>query len=287
MSKKLIKKSQRLHYYEKDGTPAYGATVVRARKEGLSPSVTSIIGIIDKFQIGVWKQEQAIKATKDVLLKEIQTTDIADKEEHIKWFSETLMNGGFDKPITELLQEYLSKAATKGTRVHGYADSLLNEIPYEVLSGDEICWNPSEKWIKLHVVNVETTEKSFANTIIGFGGRIDFIGTLLIDDEEVKCVADFKTQNVKNGKVVYYDEWAYQLAAYRKYKSEQKQFISEEDGYKCVSVVISTNDDMPGIQVKIWDEFTAKKEISLEHGWNTFNQARKLFCCVKKLPERS
>jgi len=66
----------------------------------------------------------------------------------------------------------------------------------------------------------------------------------------------FKTQNVKKKEPVFYDEWAWQLAAYSKQSTEKKAV--------CVSVVISTNPTNQGIWVKYWDI------LDIEMGWTIF-----------------
>ena len=56
----MIKPEQSSHWYTKDGKPAYGANMTQARKEGLLPSVTSILQIIGKPGLDAWKMNELI-----------------------------------------------------------------------------------------------------------------------------------------------------------------------------------------------------------------------------------
>ena len=298
---KILISNQSAHWYDRDGNPRYGSGLREARKENLVPSVTTIMNVIDKYQIGVWKQEQAILSVLDAIRRykesdsEFDYNDIEFNENN-----DVLLN-----VIRSELDCRLSKAATVGTKVHSAIESYLilrglkDGSDKEKNAGDVIetinevlCFfDPAKKWIDNHICDGDL-EKSFSNNCLGFAGRIDYDGALKnmswfdseIGDEPFDAIVDFKTQNVKNGKPKFWDEMVYQLAAYRKKDSKTEDFVEMEDGKRLVTVIISTNPDFPGATAKVWPEFPTKKAgLSAKEGWEIFKAARDLFFKIKNL----
>ncbi|NDG03303.1 MAG: hypothetical protein EB119_08965, partial [Synechococcaceae bacterium WBB_34_004] len=70
---RLVKTDDSGHWYTENGESAHvvigkngnerNTTVADARKMGLLPSVTSVLGIMDKPQLTAWKIEQAIMSS--------------------------------------------------------------------------------------------------------------------------------------------------------------------------------------------------------------------------------
>jgi len=297
----IIQKSQSTHYYTQEGQPAYNSGLAEARKKGYRPSTTTILGIIDKFNIGVWKQEQAILAVFDALdakWKEIVKTSSDIKAETQEYWNNSLRpdNKTLMDKIKEFLQERTSRAAVLGTKIHKMAENHLEkiEVIVEKDSIEEAIWDNARGWIDKHI-GTGCSERSFANNILGYGGRIDFEGTLknmgdYFYQDEFEAVVDFKTQNVKEGKPNYWEDMAYQLASYRKADSEKEEFIPIENGKRCVTVIISTAPDFRGVTAKVWPETEDEKKelkiragITIEKGWEVFKAAKELFYKVKGL----
>jgi len=114
---RLVQTDQAGHWYSEKGESAHviigkngnerNTTVADARKLGLLPSVTSIIGILDKPQLTSWKIEQAIMSSL-TLPKE------AD---------ETLET--YARRVVKDSKESTTKAAEHGTRMHEQAENIL------------------------------------------------------------------------------------------------------------------------------------------------------------------
>ena len=107
---RLVATDQAGHWYTQEGDSAHviigangkerNTTVSDARKLGLLPSVTSVIGILDKPQLTSWKIEQGIMSSLTL-----------PKEEN-----ETLED--YARRVVKDSKEATSKAALHGTAMH-------------------------------------------------------------------------------------------------------------------------------------------------------------------------
>jgi len=107
------------HWYTKDGVPAYTtigktgerATTLRdARKLGLLPSVTTIIGIMAKAGLDNWKQQQVLLAA--LTLPRLQT------ESEQEW-------------LTRVMQDSRAtgrEAAERGTAIHAIIQGYFEQV---------------------------------------------------------------------------------------------------------------------------------------------------------------
>lgn len=215
----MITPSASSHWYDKDGSPAYDADLRAARKLALAPSVTSIIGIIDKPAVGAWKVNTMLDAAWSMYDSPAEFIDKDTWKASVEsaWSTET------------------KKAAELGTLIHNYIERFLASDPdARFVDGYYDQCRMIEDWL-MDNIHGGTCEESFYHDAYGYryGGRIDFHG-LLKDGR--RTVIDFKTQNLKGkGKPTYYDEWKWQLAAYRDYLVSR---IGED--YVAMSVVIDT-----------------------------------------------
>lgn len=196
------------HFYAQDGTPVYEVpnaskggmrptTITDARKLNLYPSVTTIIGILDKPGLTRWKEDKLLRATLENPKKMDQC--------HISWM----------KNISWAVAEETGKAAIRGNEIHDALEHFytvgtvqrskkgLELSPY-VCSVTEIVdktFGINRDWI---------AEASFGHEE-GFGGKID-----LHSKTENGIIIDFKTKSAEDfSKVKAYDEHAMQLVAYR------------------------------------------------------------------------
>lgn len=236
----MIKPKASSHWYDKYGTPSYGSTLREARKFDLYPSVTSIIGILEKPAITAWKVNTMLDCAWNVS-KDSCDVDTWKSIVEDQWSEETKRAADVGTAIHDYAQSYIEGGTTpSGNRVNGY------EKQCELL----------EKWIDDNIDSC-TCETSFSWTEYdqGYGGRIDCHGYL---KDGRPFVLDFKTQNLKGkDKPNWYDEWKWQLAAYKKYLDD----VSFTSKHVAISVVIDTgNIDM--IYSREYDEEEMHKGFS-------------------------
>lgn len=189
------------HWYTKDGTPAYTtigktgerATTLRdARKLGLLPSVTTIIGQLSKAGLDTWKQQQVLLAA--LTLPRLQT------ESEQEWLSRVMQ----DSKATG------REAAERGTAIHGVIQGYFEQVympekpPYlEAIDGALKAAFGDQLWV---------SERSFGH-VLGFGGKVDLMAKKTVGHGGF--VVDFKTKETDLDKVDVYFEHELQLASYR------------------------------------------------------------------------
>ena len=190
------------HWYTPQGTSAYttiGKTGERpttlrdAKKLGLLPSVTTIIGVANKGEgLQRWMQEQAILAA--------LTLPRLEGEEEGVWLSRVMK----DSKATGM------EAAMRGTAIHniiqGYFEQMyLPEKPAYLDAIDDA--------LKHHFGNQPwLSERSFGHPL-GFGGKCDLMASKV--NGKGGFIVDFKTKTTDLDKVDVYFEHELQLAAYR------------------------------------------------------------------------
>ena len=188
------------HWYTKEGTPAYTtigktgerATTLRdARKEGLLPSVTTIINLMSKPALSSWLQQQVLLAA--------LTLPRESNEPEQEWLKRVMS----DSKATG------REAAERGTAIHniiqGYFEQMyLPEKPVYLDAIDSTLKSAfgSQLWL---------SEKSFGHHL-GYGGKCDLMAKPMNGQG---FVVDFKTKDTDLDKVDIYFEHELQLAAYR------------------------------------------------------------------------
>jgi hypothetical protein len=203
----IVRSAESVHWYKQDGSPAYTvkgkngqdrATTLRdARSLNLVPSVTTILKIMAKPGLEVWKQEQ-------MLLAALTLPRAPDESEK-----------SFIARIVHDSKDTARQAADRGTRIHESIErwykgdydvdhvNIAKEFEWEVTKHFNI--PSSQKW---------KTEIAFSSSL-GYGGKID----LHLDPCESApqgIVLDAKTKAFGPGEdVIGYDEHLMQLAAYR------------------------------------------------------------------------
>ena len=157
----MITPSASSHWYTKNGSPAYDADLRAARKLALAPSVTSIIGIIDKPAVGAWKVNTMLDAA---------------------W---NCQGGGKNKEEWKVSVEAAWSAETKkaaelGTSIHTYIERFLASDPdARFVEGYYDQCRMIEDWLMDNIAG-GTCEESFYHDAYGYryGRRIDFPGLL-------------------------------------------------------------------------------------------------------------
>ena len=190
------------HWYTRQGTPAYttiGKTGERpttlrdARKEGLLPSTTTIINILDKAGLTNWKLQQ-------VLLSAL-TLPREPQESEQDWLVRVMKDS----------RETGYKAANRGTEIHGIIEAWFEQVymPEKPAYLDAI-----DKTLK-HAFGEQAwlCEKSFAHPL-GYGGRVDLMAKPT-NGQGTGFIVDFKTKDTDLDKVDVYFEHELQLSSYR------------------------------------------------------------------------
>lgn len=240
------------HWYRADGTPAYGADMRTARKDGLYPSVTTIMSVLSKPGLEAWKQEQLILSALTLPMEDGETYE------------------AFARRVVEDSRRQSQEAADIGTSLHDVAEKYLKDEWYAIPEGYAEVAGELIGWLQKNVEKPVDIETTFTNLEHGYGGRIDLTAKLF---DGRTATIDFKTQNVKVKELksgpkpypVFYEEWPSQLAAYSMGRSDV-----------CMSVIISTNKDCPHVFVKEWDGG------SMVNGWRMFLSCLTIWRIQKK-----
>jgi hypothetical protein len=212
--------SESQHWYARDGSPAYEvkgangnmrpATLRDARKLGLCPSVTTIIGSCAKPGLERWKLEQMMHAA--------LTLPRLDGEPEADWISRVWTDS----------KETARKAAERGTAIHAAIQGAYEGERHSPDLHPHVMGAASavQQWAgTLHW----RPEESFAHPA-GFGGKVDLASN--------NAVIDFKTKEFgEDADLRTWDEHAMQLAAYR--------FGLQVPSAKCAIVYVSVTN--PGL----------------------------------------
>lgn len=217
------------HWYTFEGKPNHfvpnkskpgtqrPATVRDAKDLMLMPSVSGMIGMIEKYSLTQWKIRESIKLAVSMMAG--------------------TMGAGLtpDTFADKVMKEPLSDAGTWGTDLHGDLETWMKGevvVPsprLPMVQGFQH-WARRHKFTPLFYNGHSMVEYSFCNVEGGYAGTYDFKGWVsksetpcqcgceiwgALQTEPVYVLADYKTQATKIGQPVrFYTEWGPQLAAY-------------------------------------------------------------------------
>ncbi|MCK5609408.1 hypothetical protein KAR91_46475 [Candidatus Pacearchaeota archaeon] len=246
------------HWYKANGDPCYTQIVASgknkgndrpttlrdARKLDLYPSVTTVMGIMDKPALNMWKVDQAIMAA--------LTCPRLDDETEKEWIYRVKHQ---DATETARL------AAEEGTRIHGALENYFLGNGTEKRNYDLIA-SVDKAMYDAGVVGSWTPEKSCVDVVHGFAGKVD----LYCED----WVIDFKTKDGDLSGVRCYEDQFRQLAAYREALNLY--------GAKCANVFIS-RDPVPFGQPAV--KVVIHTEAQTEKGWNEFHAILNCWQAIK------
>ncbi len=191
------------HWYMADGTPAHRmptadgngeriTTIRDARRLGLYPSVTSILGILAKPGLETWKLNQVALATLRILLQE------GESEEY--WCNR----------VRTAAFEQVEEAADLGTMIHGALELAMAGEAYDPTLAVYV--EPVVKWARETGIQIVEREIRLVNREQGFAGTSD---VLFRYGANGIGILDYKTRKTQVGKPVgAYEDQAMQLAAY-------------------------------------------------------------------------
>ena len=266
------------HFYDKEGNPQHfivgangkqrDSTLRDARKHNWLPSVTGIMGILDKPGLNRWFQDKLLYAA----LTAPRPEDISDDE--------------FLKIIRQDAAEEAEEAKLRGNLIHNCMEDLWKNKTGEVLDYPSdvmaIASSAIAEIVEYCGTDNFTPEKTVAGD--GYGGMID-----LHNDD---FVIDYKTKDIVEGKRMHWDEHAMQLAAYEAALEKWPDDLATRDvkvkmingsaqivPRRCINVFIDRTE--PGkVVIHEW------KPEEIQHAWETFEACLKLWQKIKKyIPE--
>lgn len=167
--------------------------VRHAKKLGLYPSVTSILKMLNKENLELWKQEELIKAC--MALKQ-------EQNEPIDTYVGRVVKSAFEKSDT---------AISFGLETHQFIQDVLQGKERAQYSIPEITQIAIRNTLRREIKEA-VCEKEVVHHALKYAGRYD-MRSLCHDGRS--CIWDTKTQNTKTGeKVKVYDETVMQISAY-------------------------------------------------------------------------
>jgi len=213
-----------------------------ARKLGLLPSVTNILGVVAKPELVDWKMEQAVLAALTLPRREGESLD------------------EFAHRAVEDSEGRGRSAAEFGTAFHAGAVLVAKSIEVDP-AGPCAAWlERYHTWFLANCRRVVWAEQVLVNAELGYAGTAD----LLIEHVAYGwTLVDLKTQQVKakagrSGKARAYPSWAYQLAAYRR---------AIGDKVACMNLIVNSAEPGPPVE-HLWSQE------ELESAWKVFEAAQ-------------
>lgn len=224
------------HWYLPSGEPFYtikglsgkerDVTLRDARKVNAVVSVTTILGLLSKPQLDIWKLNQILLAvTKDYCFNEV--------------------NESFDDYKKRVYRQYkleTEKYSIEGTRIHNALELYNTEGTIEPHNEVIVCAAYDLLKNVYGADVVYESEVGFAHKD-GFGGKMD----LVINTPDGKVIIDFKTKQTDepSSKNCYFD-YCMQLAAYKKAFKDDSVLL-------CGNLLISTTN--PGkVYLHVWSD---------------------------------
>lgn len=240
------------HWYFRDGRACYQqptqkgglrATDLRdARKLGLVPSVTTVLGVLAKDALTTWKVKQGILAALTL------TRSPGESDEN--FLARVLVDSG----------QQAKAAADEGTRIHDAIEASFKGLPVDPAYKKHVDATRAEIDRLFPEIGDWIAEKSFGH-IFGYGGKVD------LHSPSTGVVVDYKGKDgdFTDGKKLAYDQH-YQLAAY------QRGLILPPN--VCANVFVSRTH--PGkVASHIW------KREEVQHGWLVFEAALRVWKLLK------
>lgn len=158
------KKVESSHWYHANGDSCHqvqqkngkmrNTNLVDARKFGLFPSVTGILGVFAKPQLDTWKQKEVAKASLRIVQSENESED------------------SYANRVIDAAFEQVDEAADFGTRVH---QAIEDWIVLGKAWGKEfeVYLRPVADWFEKTKILVTASELRLVNVRIGYAGTMD------------------------------------------------------------------------------------------------------------------
>ena len=218
-----IKETESSHWYTPNGDAAHQwegkPTTLRTakklkREKGLSlyPSVTNILGILDKPGLNRWKVGNGIVATVRIML-ENGMLNKKGKELCHDLVELTEAGEDFKQDAFDRAKNDNRGASDFGTRWHAMAEDINNgDDPADDLELEPFV--PFYRaWKEQHLGRIHFAELRVVDKELGFAGTADLVCELHDYPDEI-FVLEFKTTGKEPKKLTAWPEHCYQLAAY-------------------------------------------------------------------------
>ncbi len=256
------------HWYAKDGTPAHEVqkkdgtgtrptTLRDAKKLGLLPSVTTVLGILDRPQLTLWKIKTAIRAATAV--------PRGEGEELEAWVDRVVEKAG--EPVAE--------AADLGSRIHEAIELACAGAAWDSSTlGAYVA--PVLGWILAKIGKggrIVAQESVIVNAAYGFAGRVDLAIEM---PDGVVWVVDYKSRKTRASEpderaFVAYDTHRMQLGGYGAEWALNQGAAKPGRGWgkvRCVNLFTSSTE--PG-------RFSVVEHPDPEQAWEAFKAALALW----------
>ena len=257
-----------MHWYDTSGNPQYEikrkdgrmrATTLRdARKYGWVPSVTTIMDIVGKPGLEMWKVNKAIESALTVTRLVTETDAELSKRilAHSKQESEQAAKRGVR--IHERLEEYFHSISGKEHCAHEDSMSDIGKICEATkFVLDTNCGK--QDWVP---------EKSFCHKELGYGGKVDLYSN--------EWVIDFKTKDsIEDKKQLAYDAMAHQLVGYERGLPRYHSDTHWSGSLRRIANVFISADNPGHVVFHEWPQ--DKQELY----WNVFTSALDLWKHMK------
>lgn len=241
------------HWYTNTGKPCYevakkdggmrSTTLADARKLGLVPSVTTVLGVLAKPALETWKIEQGIMAA-------LTLPRLTDEPESV-WLRRVREDSG----------KQAKDAADEGTRIHDAIECSFKGKVVEDRFKPHVAGVRAKLLEVFPHVNDWVSESSFCHPY-GYGGKVD------LHSPSTGIVVDFKGKDgdFTDGKKLAYDQH-WQLAAY--------QHGLDLESNVCANLFFSRSH--PGLVAShVW----SIKE--MQEGWEVFQASLQVWKTIKR-----
>ncbi len=222
-------------------------TLRDARRMGLLPSVTNVLGILAKEGLTNWRIESAILSALTLPRKEGEPLD------------------AFARRVVEDAESKRNEAAAFGIALHHGAQMVANS-PLDVTDQKDplFPWlKPYKDWYMSVCVRPIFAERILTMPAFGIAGTADLC---FVHKEHGLVLVDIKTQGFGARGYRVYSTWLYQLAAYAKML-----------GTPCRVMNVIVDSDRPGGPLEHrWSE----EEV--ERGWDVFKAALGIWRAEKR-----
>jgi hypothetical protein len=250
--------SENAHWYRRDGEAMHSVlsakgearptTLRDARKLGLLPSVTNVLGVINKPELVEWKMTQAVLAA-------LTLPRLSGEGED-----------AFAKRVVEDAQSRVRTAAEFGSAFHAGAEQVARTLEVDP-AGPYAAWLSLHRdWFQANCVRVVWTERVLVNAELGYAGTADLLvehqahGLTLVDYKTQGAKSEMRNQKSEMGggwKPRAYSSWCQQLAAYR--RAIGKPVV-------CMNVIVNSAEPSAPVE-HVWSEE------ELQAGWESFEAA--------------
>ena len=251
------------HFYDENGESRHEvigkttgkprpSTIKDAKDNGWYPSVTTILDILAKKQLEVWKCNQYALAARRLLAEGTKVHFNTAEKSYLGIVKE------------EALQQ-VDDAADLGTKVHEALEKGLQGKDYDKTY--DIYVQPTKALLQTLGVRILYHELRLVNKEFGYAGTTD--GAFIVEPQGYVGILDFKTcKTVKDEPVDPRSSWPAQIAAY--HSTHYKEIPTAYNNAKGLSIAISTTE--PGRVEAIW--YSGEQ---LETEWKMFYHLNEIY----------